>query len=76
MHLINWHSHVYPPEEVVDARFWMLSIDSLLACNADAGVDQVVVSNPLHYLRGSSMVECLDGVKRWTEYGAELKARR
>jgi aminocarboxymuconate-semialdehyde decarboxylase len=72
--IINWHAHVYPPEELADPRFWMLSIASLLSCNAEAGVERVVVSNPLHYLRGRSMAECLDGVKRWTAYAAELKA--
>ncbi|MBV9329746.1 MAG: amidohydrolase family protein [Chloroflexi bacterium] len=74
MRVINWHSHVYPPEELSDSRFWMLSIDSLLTCNADAGVERVVVTNPLHYLRGRTLAECLDAIKRWTDYAAELKA--
>lgn len=75
--IIDWHCHVYPPEEAT-ADVWQgrstMTIENLLDIHSKAGVDKVVVTDPVHYLRGRSDEQVLDGIKRWNDYAAELAA--
>jgi aminocarboxymuconate-semialdehyde decarboxylase len=74
--LIEWHNHVYPPEEAA-APEWEgrcpMNIDNVLEANRKAGVDIIVVSNAAHYMRYKSDAEELASIKRWTDYAAELQ---
>lgn len=76
--IIEWHNHVYPPEEAA-APEWEgrcpMNIDNVLDANRKAGVDAIVVSNAAHYMRYKSGKEELTSVKRWTDYAAELQNR-
>ena len=74
--IVDWHAHVYPPEEEA-APMWQgrspLNIKGLLEAHETAGVDLCVVTNPIHYLRGRSDAECLRAIQRWNEYALELQ---
>ena len=76
--IIEWHNHVYPPEEAA-APEWEgrcpMNIDNVLDANRKAGVDVIVVSNAAHYMRYKSDKEELASIKRWTDYAAELQNR-
>src|ERR1041384_1527887 len=54
--IVDWHAHVYPPE-VASQRRWgniyPLTIENLLEAHERAGIDLCVVSNTLHYIKGS-----------------------
>ncbi|MEV4513321.1 amidohydrolase family protein [Dactylosporangium sp. NPDC049525] len=76
--IVNWHGHVYPPEDLA-ARQWSgrspFALDSYLDIHAAAGVDLSVVSNTIHSLAGLPMDRALAGVQRWDEYAAEVQRR-
>lgn len=76
--IIEWHNHVYPPEEAA-APEWEgrcpMNIDNVLDANRKAGVDVIVVSNAAHYMRYKSDKEELTSIKRWTDYAAEIQDR-
>jgi predicted TIM-barrel fold metal-dependent hydrolase len=76
--IIEWHNHVYPPEEAA-APEWEgrcpMNIDNVLEANRKAGVDVIVVSNAAHYMRYKSDEEELTSIKRWTDYAAEIQHR-
>jgi aminocarboxymuconate-semialdehyde decarboxylase len=78
MRICNFHAHVYPPEEQKQAMFGgnnPLTIQKLLASHTEAGIEYAVVTNSLHYLRGLSPAQCIEKLKRWHEYGAELQQK-
>ncbi|MFL5060468.1 MAG: hypothetical protein ACJ8DQ_10325 [Xanthobacteraceae bacterium] len=63
--IIEWHTHVYPPEEAAgdagtyDGRSgptWAgrcpMTVENVLDAHHKAGLDISVVSNAAHYLRG------------------------
>jgi aminocarboxymuconate-semialdehyde decarboxylase len=73
--ICDFHSHVYPPEEQANPMFGgdcPLTIEKLLDAHAAAGIEFAVVTCPLHYLRGVPDRECIEKLKRWHEYAAEL----
>lgn len=76
--IIEWHNHVYPPEEAA-APEWEgrcpMNIDNVLDANRKAGVDVIVVSNAAHYMRYKSDKEELTSIKRWSDYAAEIQDR-
>jgi aminocarboxymuconate-semialdehyde decarboxylase len=79
VHICDVHSHIYPPDETEQvARYGgnsPLQIDRLLDSHAKAGIQFAAVTNPLHYLRGKSDAECVEKLKRWHEYAAEIQAK-
>ncbi|OFZ85541.1 MAG: hypothetical protein A2V78_10995 [Betaproteobacteria bacterium RBG_16_64_18] len=76
--IIEWHNHVYPPEEAA-APEWEgrcpMNIDNVLDANRKAGVDIIVVTNAAHYMRDKADREELSAVQRWTDYAAEIQDR-
>ena len=75
---IDWHTHVYPPEEAAKPT-WQgrcpMALDNVLDTHRRAGVDKLVVSNPVHYIKGLPDTEALHGIQRWDEYSAEVAQR-
>ena len=54
--IIEWHTHVYPPEEAAGSAFWggrcPMTVENVLAAHHQAGLAVSVVGNAAHYLRG------------------------
>jgi aminocarboxymuconate-semialdehyde decarboxylase len=86
--IIEWHTHVYPPEEAAaDARTfdgksgprWAgrcpMTVENVLEAHHKAGIAVSVVSNAAHYLRGKAEHEELAAIRRWTDYAAEIQER-
>ena len=74
--IVNWHAHVYPPEEIAGARWGghsPLTIENLLAIHDRAGVDKIVVSNTIHNVKTMSAAEALRVIQRWDDYAAEVE---
>jgi aminocarboxymuconate-semialdehyde decarboxylase len=84
--IIEWHTHVYPPEEAAaDALTWdgkagptwdgrcPMTVENVLEAQRKAGVAISVVSNAAHYLRGKSDKDELAAVQRWSDYAAEIQ---
>ena len=72
------HSHVYPPDEAEQSIFRgdsPLRIEKLLDSHAAAGIEYACVTNSLHYFRGKSDDECVELLKRWHDYAAEIQER-
>ena len=75
--IIDWHAHVYPPELAKERRWGgasPLTIENLLEAHEKAGIERCVVSNTIHYLKDKSADESLAFLRRWNEYGAEIRA--
>lgn len=76
--IIDWHSHVYPPEEQ-EMPFWQgkcpMKADVVLEWMDRCGIDRNCVSNPYHELAYADRSEQLRRVKRQNEYVAELAGR-
>jgi hypothetical protein len=55
--IVNWHAHIFPPEEVA-APEWQgrgaHTIENLLRIHEEAGIDLAVVSNTLNYYEGQA----------------------
>ena len=86
--IIEWHTHVYPPEEAAgDARTfdgrsgptWAgrcpMTVENVLDAHHKAGIAISVVSNAAHYLRGKAQADELAAIQRWTDYAAEIQER-
>jgi aminocarboxymuconate-semialdehyde decarboxylase len=75
---IDWHTHVYPPEEAAKPT-WQgrcpMALENVLETHRTAGVDRFVVSNPVHYIKGLPDEQALHGIERWDEYSAEVAQR-
>lgn len=73
--IINWHSHVVPPEEAATPQ-WQgrcpMTIENVLRIHEQAGFDRAIISNTIHYLKGRSPEATLAGVQRSNEYLAGL----
>jgi hypothetical protein len=62
--IIEWHTHVYPPEEANDSPTWdgrdgpswagrcPMLIENVIETHHRSGVDVTVASNASHYMRG------------------------
>ncbi len=72
---IDWHTHVYPPELVANPR-WQgrcpMTLENVINTHRNAGVDKMVVSRPVHYIKGLPDAEGFRGIQRWDEYSAEV----
>jgi aminocarboxymuconate-semialdehyde decarboxylase len=86
--IIEWHTHIYPPEEAADdARTWdgkdgptwagrcPMTLENVLAAHERCNIDITVFSNAAHYLRGKAEKEELKAVQRWTDYAAEIQEK-
>ena len=76
--IIEWHNHVYPPEEAAHPEWegrCPMSIDNVLKANEASGVDIIVVTNAAHYMRYKAGQDELDAIRRWTDYAAEIQSR-
>lgn len=87
--IIEWHTHVYPPEEAAaDSRAWEgknlgpawdgrcpMTIDNVMDAHRRSGVALSVISNAAHYIRYKSDADELKAVQRWSDYAAELQAK-
>jgi aminocarboxymuconate-semialdehyde decarboxylase len=83
--IIEWHTHVYPPEEAADNPTWdgkngpgwggrcPMTVENVLDAHHKAGLDISVVSNAAHYLRGKLENDELAAMQRWTDYAAEIQ---
>ena len=83
--IIEWHTHVYPPEEAADNPTWdgksgptwggrcPMTVENVLDAHHKAGIAISVVSNAAHYLRGKDDKDELAAIQRWTDYAAEIQ---
>ncbi len=75
--IIEWHTHVYPPEEAAGSPFWggrcPMTLENVLAAHDEVGLDFSVVSNAAHYLRAKAPADELRAVARWNDYAAEIQ---
>jgi aminocarboxymuconate-semialdehyde decarboxylase len=77
MHICDVHSHVYTPEEAEQPMFRgnsPLRIEKLLESHAAVGIHYALVTNSMHYFRGKTDAQCIELLKRWHEYAAEIQA--
>jgi aminocarboxymuconate-semialdehyde decarboxylase len=84
--IIEWHTHVYPPEETGDQPTWdgksgptwagrcPMTVENVLDAHHKANIDISVVSNAAHYMRGKPEAEELKAIQRWNDYAAEIQA--
>ena len=76
--IIEWHNHVYPPEEAAHPEWegrCPMSIENVLQANEQAGVGAIVVTNAAHYMRYKSDADELASIRRWTDYAAEIQSK-
>jgi aminocarboxymuconate-semialdehyde decarboxylase len=86
--IVEWHTHVYPPEEAAkDARTWdgrggpawdgrcPMTVENVLDAHHKAGIDITVFSNAAHYMRGKPENEELRAIQRWNDYAAEIQQK-
>ena len=87
--IIDWHSHIYTPEEAADdlgtldgkhgpkwgERGCPMVLENFLEAHYENGIDISVVTNAAHYLRGKADHEELPAVQKWTDYAAELQQK-
>ncbi len=85
--IIDWHSHIYTPEEAADDRGaadgksgpkWgergcPMVLENFLDAHYKNGIDISVVTNAAHYLRGKAKHEELPAVQKWSDYAADLQ---
>src|SRR5215475_14641545 len=75
--IIEWHTHVYPPEEAAASPFWggrcPMTVENVLAAHHQAGLAVSVVSNAAHYLREKDAKDELKAIARWNDYAAEIQ---
>jgi aminocarboxymuconate-semialdehyde decarboxylase len=83
--IIEWHTHVYPPEEtgenptgnIKDKVTWgnrcPMTIENVLDAHYKAGLDISIVSNAAHYMMYKSEKDELAAIRRWNDYAAELQ---
>jgi len=85
--IIEWHTHVYPPEEAADqptfdgksgprwAGRCPMTVENVLDAHYKAGIDISVISNAAHYMRGKAEKDELAAIRRWNDYAAELQQK-
>jgi aminocarboxymuconate-semialdehyde decarboxylase len=87
--IIEWHSHIYTPEEAADDRHtwdgWTgprwgdrgcpMVLENFLGAHHKAGIDISVVTNAAHYLKGKAREDEFPAVQSWTDYVAEVQEK-
>ena len=85
--IIDWHAHIYTPEEAADdqrtydgksgpswgERGCPMVLENFLDAHHKAGIDISVVSNAAHYLRGKRPEEELPAIQSWSDYAASVQ---
>ena len=84
--IIEWHTHVYPPEEAAAERGTLdgksgpswgdrcpMTVENVLDAHHKANIDISVISNAAHYMRGKADNEEFASIQRWNDYAAELQ---
>jgi len=76
--IIEWHTHVYPPEEAAaNSAFWQgrcpMTLENVLDAHHRAGLAVSVVSNAAHYLRNKSAADELKAIAHWDDYAAKIQ---
>jgi len=69
---IDWHSHVSPPEINEENRTPQMEIGHSLEVHDAAGVDLVVVTNAMHYVKDLDADRTLDAVRRSDDFLADI----
>jgi aminocarboxymuconate-semialdehyde decarboxylase len=76
--IIEWHTHVYPPEEAAASPLWRgrcpMTVENVLAAHYQAGLAVSVVSNAAHYLRNKNAEHELGAIAGWNHYAAEIQS--
>ena len=76
--IIEWHTHVYPPQEAAASSFWggrcPMTVENVLAAQQQAGIAMSLVSNAAHYLRGKAPADELKAIANWSDYAAEIQS--
>jgi len=87
--IIDWHSHIYTPEEAADdlrtldgkhgpswgERGCPMVLENFLDAHDRNGIDISVVTNAAHYLKGKRPDEELPSVQAWSDYAAEVQQK-
>jgi aminocarboxymuconate-semialdehyde decarboxylase len=87
--IIDWHAHIYTPEEAADdqraydgrtgpswgERGCPMVLENFLEAHYRNGIDVSVVSNAAHYLRGKAGHEELPAIQKWSDYAAEVQQK-
>jgi aminocarboxymuconate-semialdehyde decarboxylase len=73
--IIDWHTHVYPPEQAA-APSWQgrcpMVLENVVETHEKAGVSHIVITSPVHYVKGKPPDEQFRLIQRWNEYSAEV----
>ena len=76
--VIDFHTHVHPPEEAA-RPFWNgrcpATIENVLALHDAHGLDVSVISSAAHFLRGLSREEAVPVLRKSNEFMARLRDR-
>ena len=52
-----------------------MTLENVIGTHQNAGVDKMVISSPVHYIKGLPDAEGFRGIQRWDEYSAEVAQR-
>ncbi len=86
--IIDWHSHIYTPEEAADdlrtydgksgpswgERGCPMVLENFIRAHKENNIDVSVVTNAAHYLKGKRDDEELSSVRAWTDYAAKVQS--
>jgi aminocarboxymuconate-semialdehyde decarboxylase len=76
--IIEWHTHVYPPEEAAGSAFWggrcPMTVENVLSAQQKSGIAISVVSNAAHYLRDKDANGELKAIRDWDNYAVEIQS--
>jgi aminocarboxymuconate-semialdehyde decarboxylase len=85
--ILDWHSHIYTPEEAADdLRTWdgntgpswgergcPMVLENFVRAHKENNIDISVVTNAAHYLKGKRADEELPSVQAWSDYAAKVQ---
>jgi aminocarboxymuconate-semialdehyde decarboxylase len=85
--ILDWHSHIYTPEEAADdlgtldgksgpswgERGCPMVLENFVRAHKENNIDISVVSNAAHYLKGKRTEEELPSVQAWSDYAAKVQ---
>jgi len=85
--ILDWHSHIYTPEEAADdLRTWdgntgpswgehgcPMVLENFVRAHNENNIDISVVTNAAHYLKGKQADEELPSVQAWSDYAAKVQ---
>ena len=85
--ILDWHSHIYTPEEAADdqrtfdgnsgpswgERGCPMVLENFVRAHKENNIDISVVTNAAHYLKGKRTEEELSSVQAWSDYAAKVQ---